>query len=384
MQRLVMCGVAAVWAVLSSEPAMSAAWTLSTVVAADSEFVENPRLSSDGGESVSVGVLDVRGNVAAETEKSVFVMSPRTRLTRYPRDDELNRNEYFVELRGARETSLGSWALNANVTRDTSLTTEWGGELFTQARKWRRNRRVNPSWSNNVNATTQARGSFGYSDSTYEDAANTPLAGYRYRWIDAALSRELDDQTTVTLSTYASRYESTRFGSRSDDGGGRFSLARAVTDTMDAAFELGGHRTHSSGAGSERWSTAALLTARVSGVGERGAWSASLSRGVEPSGFGALVHRDTLAMSASRAIAPRWSGSLGVRVSRDEAVQSQTSRADRTVASYNCRLNWEWTENWTIAGGLSYLRYRTEIHDDAAESSTVLVSLIYRSNEKSF
>jgi hypothetical protein len=384
MRRLLLCGLAAVAAMSRSEPAVSAAWSVNSVVSGEAQHVGNPRLVPGSDDEDTLGVLDVRGSLVRETDGDRVLFSPRARLTRTVQDDALDRNEYFADMRATHDTPLGSWGADANVTRDTSLTSEWGGELFTEARKWRVRRMVYPNWTRMIGERNQARAGFGFSDVRYEDARLTPLAGYRYRWVDGDTTSALSERVTVMFKAYVSRYEASRFDNQVDDGGARIQLRCELSPTLNGSIELGGHRTHSMTATAEDWGTAGLLFARVDGIGATTSWSASLTRNVEPSGYGVLVHRDAFNATARYEIAPRWWADLDASAARDAAVQAQTSAADRKRWQVDARIGWAWTPQWVVAGGVTHVRYRFELDDREAESTTVSLRITYNSGENFF
>ncbi len=381
MRRLLVCGIVALVSALPGNSAMSASWTANSAISADARYVDNPRLIPDSDDRDVVEVLDVRSSVVRETPTSLFSIAPRLRGTRAVEDESLDRDEYFVDMRLANEAQRRKWSIDTNVTHDTTLTSEWGGTFFSEARKWRNYRSIYPSVSEAISERLTAGAGFGYSDVRYEDARLTPLAGYRYRWVDANLSRVQSDRSTLTFSSYLSRYDAAQFGVQSDDGGLRVSFRSELTPTLRGSADFGSHRTHSSNLAGSRWTTSGLFSARLDGTNERSSWSLSVGRVVDPSGFGVLVHRDTVSTVLNWQLSPRWSTNLAATVARDKAVQSQASSANRRRQNAEARVAWQVAPAWSLSSSALYSHYHYDVTDREAASASFLLRATYNSGD---
>src|SRR5688572_10683160 len=96
----------------------AAQWLLSPSARITSEYTDNPRLVVDGGNSTGGAVGELSAVLRARTERSEWLLQPRTVWARYPDEDLLdNDNQYFkASVTHARERTR--WSASADFVRD--------------------------------------------------------------------------------------------------------------------------------------------------------------------------------------------------------------------------------------------------------------------------
>jgi hypothetical protein len=91
---------------------------------------------------------------------------------------------------------------------------------------------------------------------------------------------------------------------------------------------------------------------------ERLVMDLSLSRAIQPSGFGALLMQDDVSLKASFTWSPRLTLAATLHGSHLADPLNQLDLGDRRYADFDLNANWLWTEHWTLQLQSSYILQR--------------------------
>jgi hypothetical protein len=322
-------------------------------------------------------VFELAATTGAESDRSLLQLTPLLRSARYVPGTEFDRTELALDLAAVRASEYGEWRLDGGATRDTTLTSEWDGTGFVEARKWRRRNTMSPAWTGAVSAVAQLRARASYTDVYYEDARLTGLAGYDYRVVDVEYQREHGERTSARYSLYASRLLAPLADNTTDDAGFRAGGSYAWTGAGVVRWELGAHRTRTTTGDRADLRTGGLAQIACDGEFRMGRADVLLVRTVEPSGYGVLLQRDELRAGYRFDITQTVFSHIGARALRDAALGGDDV-PERRYGRLDWRLGWSATPRWTISGGINY-QWQDYVDDDrAAEGYGATIEVRYR------
>jgi len=99
---------------------------------------------------------------------------------------------------------------------------------------------------------------------------------------------------------------------------------------------------------------------------------------VEPSSSGAQVETNELTGDVYRILSPRLNFSLRARAFEpDRLGANREDRFARRFISFEPKLEWQYSRNWTVSGAYRYRRQKAQIDPVSAESNAILFSLKY-------
>ena len=99
---------------------------------------------------------------------------------------------------------------------------------------------------------------------------------------------------------------------------------------------------------------------------------------VEPSSSGAQVETNELTGDMYRIINPRLNFSLRARAFEPDRLGAiREDRFARRFISFEPKLEWQYSRNWTVSGAYRYRRQKARIDPISAESNAVLFALKY-------
>lgn len=359
--------------VAASLPAGAAEWRIAPTINSGVDYVDNPRLLSDGDESYAGGQAELQADMSVATEVSSLSLTPRFVYARYPDDPLLDRNDAYVVLSGKRLYETVSWNGSASFTRDTTITSEFGltGFQYTNRDREALSVSLGPTWQMTERVQTSVQTYF--LDSKYEDAQFTGLVDYTYALASMSGAYVLGETLTAGLQASAGELDAEATSLRSRDLDATLSLDWRISERWRTNVAYGPTRVESERGSSDGYVYSAALARENLRSGLR----LLLERDVTPTGRGVLVVRDNASLTFSYSLTPTMTWALWTRVGRTrDAIEVDGVHADAIeYASVESNLRWRFAERWSVAlvaGG----RYASHTQRaDAAEGFNVKLGL---------
>ncbi len=377
--RLALFPLMVIW--LLPAPAWGAEWSLTPRLSMQLEYNDNIRLRTGPHDSVLGRKVGTGAVLAVSRENFTVRLAPRLQISRYPKDSSLDTNDQYLDFSAVRATERLTLTLQANLTRDTTLTSEAQetGRFFTNKRRESANLSPSLTWA--VTELDTLRLGLSYTSVDYKDSVRTGLFGYNYAVADASLSHQLSETDSVSAIFYASRYRVPDSGSVSTSLGIQGGYTHAFSETLNGTaragvimarqkFKLEGEPQNERGNGM-------FFNAGLSKQLEAGSWEAKASRTLTPTSSGYLVGTDEVQLHIRSDLKPRLTGNLSFTGLNKEALGSQRTASNRRYARLGAGVRWRLTRWWSLKGDYAYVWQEHENAARAAESNMLMVSLEY-------
>ena len=309
-------------------------------------------------------------------ERGSLTVAPSLRATRYDSTEPLDSNDQDITGAWSRRGELGEWRMDAEWTRDTTLTSELEVSGLVQTRKRRLQRYLAPSFSYAVSPRSTLTVDAAYTAVAYGDAQFTGLVNYKYASTDLNWAYQWSEKTTVTGTIYGTRLKVAQLDSRTDTTGVQARLDSALSERWDGEFSAGVRRSAGSGLAAtvgNGW----LMDINTTRKDEVGQWRLGVSRTADPSGIGVLVQRDQWQVTREQQLNDWWRGSAGAYWVVNKDLQSVAANQDRRYRYATLRLSRVLTRTWRVDAVYSYAwqRYAGEI--DHAERNILMLGIHY-------
>jgi len=276
----------------------------------------------------------------------------------------------------SRRGEYSRWRVDAEWTRDTTLTSELEVSGLVQARKRRLLRYAAPSFSYALSPRVTLGVNAAYTAVEYEDAQFTGLVDYTYASTDLSWSYQWSEQTAVTGAVYGTRLDAAQIGNRTDTTGVQLRVRSALSDRWNGELGAGLRRSESKGItgyASDGW----LTDLRLSREDEMGQWRLQVSRSLDPSGTGVLVQRDQWLVTREQALTERWHLTVGGQWSVNQDLQPLAASSDRDYRSAYLRLSRALTPAWNVHAVYTYAWQEYAGAADQAERNVVMLGVLY-------
>jgi len=288
-------------------------------------------------------------------------------------DDIFNSEDQTLRFVSGYKTARSVWALNADLERDSTRTSELTDTGNFEVIATRLRYSLRPSYSYQVSQRDLIRLDVGFTDVSYD--AGT-LTDYRYFTAAGRWERSFSQLTTLSLSANAARQET-----ENDVESDSYSLQAGVSHSFSPRLEISAHV-------GPRFSSDKLPTGKQSGVGvqsgarvrydmdEQTSVSASATHSVEPSGGGSLRDRRRFSISARHRYLPRLAFAFSADYQEDSDPNGNNAASDRTYFSVSPSVTWQMKQDWDIS---AFFRYRQQEFSGGSvgASNSVILSLNY-------
>jgi hypothetical protein len=213
-----------------------------------------------------------------------------------------------------------------------------------------------------------------YVDVSYDDQIPGAQVDFRLAQGTAALVSRLSERSTLTTRIRGAQFDI--------DGQG-------TTDSYGAELEWGMRTATATqsflrvGAQQVNLPTGEDVTAWVAGggvnwVAGRNEIFADIARSVAPSSAGAVITRDQLRLSLTRAMTPRLSLLAGLRGIHDDSVDNAEFFTTRSYATADLGLQWRWQEEFSVRAEYDYTWQKYQGAADNATSNGAMLSFVYQ------
>ena len=340
------------------------------------EYSQNLLLIPGNSQEIIGGIVNAGMRLKRADEWGYLTVAPSLRTQHYDSVQPLNSNDQDVTGAWSRRSELGEWRVDADWTRDTTLTSELEVSGLVQTRKRHLQRYLAPSYSYAMSPRSTFTADAAYTAVDYADAQYTGLVNYTYGSTDLNWAYQWSEKTTVTGTIYGTRLTVRQLDSRTDTTGAQTRLDSTLSERLDGEFSVGFRRSDGSGPAAtvgNGW----LMNVNATLKDEVGKWSVGASRTVDPSGIGVLVERDQWQITREQQFNDRWRGSAGAYWVINNDLQSVGASQDRRYRYAEVRLSRVLTRTWRIDAVYSYAwqRYAGQIAN--AESNILMLGVHY-------
>ena len=340
------------------------------------EYNDNILLIPNQRNGVMGGMVNAGVRLQRSEELGFLRLAPSLRSTRYDTSEPLDSNDQLIDATWSRRSELGQWRVDANWTRDTTLTSELEITGLVQSRKRRVAYYVAPSYKYAVTPRNLVGVDLVYTSAKYEDADFTGLVDYTYVRSAANWGYQWSERTVVSGILTASRMEAEQINNTVDSTGAQLQLNTNFSERWDGTFSAGlrhSKPTRAGTASSKGW----LADARMNRKDDYGAWRIGLSRTVDPSGIGTLVQRDQLTLAREQALSPLWHLSASVYVASNQDVQTVGLSTNRDYRNSLLKLSRLLTPAWSTELSYSYDWQQYTGQTGEAERNIIMLGVRY-------
>lgn len=423
----VFCAV--LFCLISSDAVVAAEWSIEPSISLREEYNDNIRFTTSPHPGVWQTSLSPSVRLSSKTEVSEVSGLAQINVNRFTGEQGLNQNDQLYSLITSLQSERNTWAMNAAYKQDSTAESERIATGVVQVRTQRTVSSLNPSWTRVLTERSSFKLDYNYQDVKY--AAHINLNDYTYQQAGGTLQYQLTERDQVSLAANYSitdyspttrQYDPTiavRFpgfiaifpGGGTDNiaykstaRGMQASVAHLFSETLRGNLlvgwrsistdtthtcngELGmifpttnsfcsgyvGHTmvtfdnvTEGNGSSFSASLEKTLDSAKVSGFA---------SRETNPSGSG-LVETDKIGVSMSKSLTENLTGAVDAISYRTKYI-SLTNPGSRYYI-LEPKLNWRFSEWWTLDAGYRYARYEPEsIANSTAVANAITSNAVY-------
>lgn len=164
---------------------------------------------------------------------------PHFNIRRFVVGDNLDADEYGVNLSNAYTSQYWGGGLDFNYSRDSTLATELTDLGVRNEVTNRDTIHIAPNVSYVADDKTSARLDFGYTDTTFARGTQTGFIDYRYMQASLTLNRVLSETDLIFATPYVTDFDSPQIQSKTRTYGGQLGYKKTFTPTLQATATLG-------------------------------------------------------------------------------------------------------------------------------------------------
>ncbi len=433
-KALLFCAV--LFCLFSSGAVFAAEWSVEPSINFREEYNDNIRFLTTAHTGVWQSRLTPSLRLSSKTEVSEVSGSAQFSINQYSGDPQVeNRNDQFYTLLTRLQSERNTWAMNASYKQDSTAESERANTgVVHQTRTQRSLLSLSPSWIRMLTERITFKLDYNYQDVKYDQHINN-LNDYTSQQAGGTLQYRLSERDTVSLaaiystteynpivSIYPDGFPLFNYGSgtylqipgitgNGNDTISRKSSTRSVQVGLNHQFSenfigylsLGirntitttGHAcngdfgrislytgTFCTGAAlhpliafaDETSGNGSSFNASVEKKFESSKVSGFASRDTNPSGSG-LVETDKFGVSLNRSLTEKLTGSFDAIAYRTKYIG--VIYPGSRYYTVEPKLNWRFTEWWTLDAGYRYARYEPESTASAITSNAVYLNLAY-------
>jgi len=357
---------------------IAAEWYTQSDMSLKSVYDDNKRLTALPHDRVVGSLLNINGKLGIQTEKTELDLIPSARFSRYSGDDDLDSNDYFLDLKSLLATEWLIWGLNGKYMRDTSLTSELEETGLVQTRKKREKVDINPSLLYEISEWTKLKVAIDLTQVEYKNAVLTGLIDYDFKTLNMTIIRETGDASELNVSVNASRFEASDINNESDHIGLTTTYKQSLTTSMDSEILIGIRKSDfNSNQNSDE--KGILFKLGINKEYERTNWNTELSRTINPGGSGSVIQKDRFSVNATRFMTDKLRALLNLSLLKNKELEnSATTNIDRKYKQISAQLHWRFADDWSIRGGYRYRRNQIDNTLITVDSNAIELGFIYR------
>jgi len=355
------------------------AWNTEPSVSLSSEYSSNPRLLQTDTHAVESAAATVTLPATYTGVRQTLDLRPQLRAAATHGDTELISDFQYLDASWRVNWPTQLLQLSSFLHHDSTLYNQYENGALLAATQRRTEQNATLDWQNRLTERVTLRTDLSYDRVAYGQLARSGLSDYRYLQASLGLSRDLSERTLWTLSAGSSRYDLIDQDYRNDNPFVRMTLASQLSEAWTLTVGAGASSLRARSqfgpyvSGSRR--TLPNFNLALEHHDPHGAMSFTLSRSIQPSGFGALLTQDNLTLMRSATWSERWSGSAALRASRQLDSLRQLNLGDRRYYSGELTANWLWREQLTLSAELGFSTQRYASNLPQPSSTAVYLTL---------
>ena len=431
-KALLFCAV--LFCLFSSGAVVAAEWSVEPSISLREEYNDNIRFTISPHPGVWQSQLSPSLRMSSKTEVSEVSGSAQMSINQYSGDPLVeNRNDQFFTLLTRLQSERNTWAMNAAYKQDSTAESERIVTGVVQVRTQRSLLSLSPSWTRTLTERISLKLDYNYQEVKYDQHIN--LNDYTSQQAGGTLQYRLSERDVVSLSAnystteydptvnaypdgfplfdynfgiYRQIFGTTGNGSdtisrRSNTRSVQVGLNHQFSETLVGYLSLGqrstvtttGHTCNGdfgrvslyTGTFCTGVSLHPLITFADEISGNGSSFNASLeqkfesskvsgfaSRDTNPSGSG-LVETDKFGVSLNRNLTEKLTGSFDAVAYRTKYIG--IIYPGSRYYTVDPKLNWRFTEQWTLDAGYRYARHEPESTASAISSNAVYFNLAY-------
>jgi len=297
--------------------ARAADWSWQPAVEWRVDHQSNRLLSATREDSGEAGWLSLDAGVQRNTENLQLSLQPHFELQRFANNRSLDAEDSALQLGGRWSREYSQLSASAEVSRESTFTTELAETGIVDVNTRRELRNANLDWRQYLTsqATLDIQG--GFMDVDYPNGLNAGLVGYRYPNTSLQLTRQFSSYTSFNVAVFGGWLDAPQALTTSRDVGVQAGATYALSSALNLELSAGLSDTRRSNPFETRSDRSQIWSAKLSRTFELGQWNFSLKRDITPDGRGVLARRDELAGGISREFAPRFTSSFTLHAIRN-------------------------------------------------------------------
>lgn len=364
-----------------------------------SEYSSNP-LYSTPAHSAESAAVQLNLPVTYSGSEQTIDLIPRLRFADTRGPAELLSNYEYFDGDWSLATERNLFAVNGGWHHDSTLYNVFEDDALQGHVVRRQEDTGAASWQHSFNELDSATVSGSWDRVQYGQAAGADLTSFNYGQVAASYQRLLNDRWSLTSSVGAGRYQVIGGGYRSEQWFAQVGAKRALSEEWTASLQAGYSHLHDDESQVEYYCSVSFIycylgfypyssevvTFRSSKGApngsltferqfERHVLDLSVSRVIQPSGFGILATQDDASVRDTYKVSERWSLSGTLHTSRvSDALGQRALNGDRYYDA-DLNLSWQWTEKWYLQFATSYNLNQYENQDGRLRRANVAASL---------
>lgn len=335
----------------AAPPSRAAEWSFAPNARVASDYVDNPRFLTRGGDS-SLGVVsELSARLGRRTEQFNLTLTPLFRYSRYREDESLDSEDQIVNLALEHRSELVAWSLDSTLIRNSTLSSELGTTGLTQVNRRHQNLSIGGGPTLQFTERLAVGMQASWVDNSYEDAGNSGLVDYGYQAIAMFGAYSLSELTELSLNAHAGQLDVPSQGT-TRDGALVLALTRELGRLWSTSLTVGPSRVESDFGSDDGLVYGAQLDRR----GDILTLSADVGRSLTPTGRGVQTRRDEIGVGTNWNLTERISAGVSLHASRQQDLLSTPGVALEEVqyqwieARVARRLSTEWTAALVLSG----------------------------------
>lgn len=385
--------------------ARGAEWFLIPKISTRAGYVDNLTLNTRPQNGVEELGLIPEATFGRKTETTGITGHARFDARRYWGQSGLNTNDRLLNLHMYDNGQRMGWTLDGNITKDTTLQSELSDTGLVLQRTPRLSRSISPGWNYMLSQRTQLNLGYQYQDVRYPDQSTLTYQDYRINSGTATISHQYSQRLQLFATGSVTYYRTTKnqlpargeFTARYDilQAGASY----AFSQTLNASLSAGIRRStttvtrqnpvivdtpfgpiflgYAPPVDVTQSSNGSVLGASLQKQFQTGTLAASLSRNIQPTGYGGLIETDRLELTGHRNLSARFSESLDLALYRTNAVTTTATNLDRTFVRVEPAFTWRMTQWWNLRGSYRYARQRYDNSSQTATQNAVYLTVSY-------
>jgi len=368
-----------------SQPALADGWEVQGRVSVEGQYDDNPRLRTEGEESVFGISTSPELTISKMTPTSSVYATGVVNFSEFSGDggggDDLDSIDQRAGAGLATKTRRSTLTLDTRYSRVPTRVSEVEdtGVLTTDATR--------TSFAGDAGYTYRVSSRdvlsvFGNAEDVSFNKNSDQFTEYRSYGGGAAYRRVVSSSDELGLSVSYSRFDpSSNRDTASDTLNGHGSWSSSVSPQFSFEISVGGDFTWSDPPGSDSQTDANIfLEAGMDWkVSKSDALNLAFRKSAEPSSSGTIEERNTLQFGYRHDFTRSIGFDLGVNVLQQDSVNDVGRSNDRFYLSAQPELSWQFLQGWTVSASYRYRRQEFERSGDTATSNGGFLKIQYQS-----